>query len=317
MKKFFVLLLIVTLAAFVFTGCTPPAEGEGEGEGEGEPEVLGIVIEGAVTIDGREYVKGGKGYDITITFDTPRTNVVAEATACVGDLSKANGSSNDNIPLWPSADRKVWTGNYIFDCDCEGSNCCVTQIFVSYGECDTCYVTSDPIIVDCAPPEIGPVEICIEECDCEGCALVFKSENIAGECADKLYCKDACSGFAGWTIALYKKNPFDDCCDTPCYEPICSGEGDCRVEWTSCCLDEGSPNPVFVLITFMDNVGHKVKWLASVDVDYSNETCKITEVEEKLIIGKVTQCTDTPDFKLCQAQIDKGAKITKIVEECP
>ena len=35
-KKLFLLLLIVALAAFVFTGCTPPAEGEGEGGGEDE-----------------------------------------------------------------------------------------------------------------------------------------------------------------------------------------------------------------------------------------------------------------------------------------
>ena len=38
MKKLFLVLLVVTLAAFLFVGCLPvtPSEGEGEGEGEGD-----------------------------------------------------------------------------------------------------------------------------------------------------------------------------------------------------------------------------------------------------------------------------------------
>ena len=60
MKKLLLVLLVVTLASFLFVGCLPvtPSEGEGEGEGEGEVAVT-VEIEGAVVVDGKTYVSGG------------------------------------------------------------------------------------------------------------------------------------------------------------------------------------------------------------------------------------------------------------------
>ena len=44
MKKLLVLLLVVLLAIFAFTGCDGIVPGEGEGEGEGEPETVKQVV---------------------------------------------------------------------------------------------------------------------------------------------------------------------------------------------------------------------------------------------------------------------------------
>jgi thiol-disulfide isomerase/thioredoxin len=62
MKKFVVLLLVLSLAIFAMTGCdgigTPNgSEGEGEGEGEGEEEVKQVVLVEAYVAEGCSYCK--------------------------------------------------------------------------------------------------------------------------------------------------------------------------------------------------------------------------------------------------------------------
>lgn len=54
MKKLLVLLLVLSLAIFAFTGCDSvvPSEGEGEGEGEGEEEVKQVVLVETFVADG-------------------------------------------------------------------------------------------------------------------------------------------------------------------------------------------------------------------------------------------------------------------------
>ena len=122
MKKLLLVLLVVTLASFLFVGCLPttPAEGEGEGEGEGECETT-VEIDGAVVVDGKTYVSGGN-HTITVTFCAPVVGgVSAFVTYCGGyygeigvDKSELNGGSD--VVLFPNEDRTVWTGSGYFGC---------------------------------------------------------------------------------------------------------------------------------------------------------------------------------------------------------
>lgn len=326
MKKFFVLLLIVTLAAFVFVGCDL-IPSEGEGEGEPEKPAVSVTVKGQVEIDGKVYVKGGKGKEITVTLSTPaKGSVLAYLSPCVGDYSKQYGYYNEvPVVLIPNADRTVWTGSGYFGC-CNGngsddpcylscSDCCATIIRVVLAECDECWYDF-PVIVDSEKPQIGPVEICIDNCVCEGCELTFKSKKFADPCGDcgaaDVYCADCCSGFDKWTIALYNKYPFDKCCDTPCSEPIESGEGDCQIDWTSKCLGvpEWSPyeGTVWALITALDKVGNKVKYLVEIYYWYGDEgECEFeyytwTKGEYNYEYS-TSPCVDTPesDFTYCKA----------------
>ena len=311
-KKLFLLLLIIALAAFVFTGCTPPAEGEGEGEGEGEVEDVIIEFAGQYVDAGRTYVKGGNR-KITVTFPEAVSGVVtADVSDCSGDYGKGT------VGLF-SADGIVWEGSVSFPCSttyydiCEDTcetvpvGCCSSVVTINYeGKKEQVAV-----IVDCEKPEIGTVAICVEDCTCEGCKLSFTSGKISDcdSCDPEVYCKDCCSGFAGWTIALYegKKNPFDECCETPCAEPADTGSGDCRIEWTSNkCFDgtvEGG-KIVWAVITVTDNVGNTFKELAKIIVtesDSEEDRCSI-KLEEIF-----HSCVDEPDFqcgKECGCEID-------------
>ena len=53
MKKLLVLLLVVLLAIFAFTGCDGIVPDDSEGEGEGEPETVkqGVLVEAFVSAD--------------------------------------------------------------------------------------------------------------------------------------------------------------------------------------------------------------------------------------------------------------------------
>lgn len=57
MKNILILLLIITLAAFAFTGCTPPNGTEGEGEGEGETEQRTVLVEAFIAVECSECAK--------------------------------------------------------------------------------------------------------------------------------------------------------------------------------------------------------------------------------------------------------------------
>lgn len=240
-KKLFLLLLIVALAAFVFTGCTPPAEGEGEGEGEIEGVV--VEIDGQYEEDGRIYVKGGDR-DITVTFPTPVTGVVqVDLTDCTGNYARGP------VALFPNADKTVWTGSVDFVCGytsygpCDTSctpvdkQCCATTVTIISGACDrdTCIVF--PVIVDCEAPT---VDLCVkgECCPCEGIALTFKSTVTKESCyPDEDDCYDDCSGVAGWSLNVYCGYPFDNCCEVPCAEPVFTASGtDCPIDVTTSCM---------------------------------------------------------------------------------
>jgi len=266
MKKLLLVLLVVTLASFLFVGCLPttPAEGEGEGEGEGEVGVT-VEIEGAVVVDGKTYVSGG-AHTITVTFPAPVVGgVAAYITNCGGDYSKQpvpNGiDCGSDVVLFPNTDRTVWTGSgYFGPC---GEDCCASYVWVESGECDAEACIWFPVIVDSCPP-FAEIEITADACECEGCEITF--ETIVDEFLcdpDEVCCDDECSGLASWSMVLYDGYPFDDCCDpSVCEEPIgsCSGTA-CPIECTTECLGEGT---YYAVITLVDNVGNETVYYAEI-----------------------------------------------------
>jgi len=124
MKKLLLVLLVVTLASFLFVGCLPttPAEGEGEGEGEGEVAICPTVaVTSQVAVAGKNYIKEGK-QTITVTFAVPTEPV----SVFVGELLTTAKTNPVGVPdkaveviMYPNADKTVYTGTYTFDGDCD------------------------------------------------------------------------------------------------------------------------------------------------------------------------------------------------------
>src|SRR6056297_2051603 len=147
MKKIFVLLLILALSVFVFTGCDilPPSGTEGEGEGESEVEEVSVEIEDYYKApDGKIYVAGGTN-KITVTFPAPVANAVAYITDCTGDYNAKQPPANDDgtrVVLFPNEDKTVWEGSGTFGCeervpptgrngdDLDCNDCCASYIMV-------------------------------------------------------------------------------------------------------------------------------------------------------------------------------------------
>jgi hypothetical protein len=300
MKKLLVLLLISIMAIFVFAGCDgigTPAEGEGEGEGEGEDEEITVEIEDAVELGGKNWVSAGN-HDITVTFPAPvEGSVAAIITDCTGDYSKDKDS---NIVLFPNEDKTEWTGSGKFEGKDIDDVCCASYVGVYAGECEADVCVEFPVIVDAEPP-YAKIEIDLDDdnddtCACGGCALTFNSETIEGDCAETECCGDDCSGLAGWSIALFDEKPFDECCDTPCEEPIftCSGT-DCPVDCITDCLNEDEEDvEYYVVANLVDNVGNEVEYYAEVGLD---SACNIDVTEFCANISEATggdgcDCTD-------------------------
>ena len=257
MKKLLLVLLVVTLASFLFVGCLPTTPAEGEGEGEGETEVgVTVVIADSVVVDGKTYVSGGN-HDITVTFPAPVVGGVgAWISSCSGDYRNGSG----DVVLFPNADRTVWTGSGKFG---YGGGCCASYVEVWSGECIDEVCIWFPVIVDsCFPYAL--IEITAEACECEGCEITFETIVSEYDCAaDEVCCDDECSGLASWSVVLYDGDPFDDCCDpNVCEEPIgsCSGTA-CPIECTTVCLD---PDTYYAVVTLVDNVGNETVYYAEI-----------------------------------------------------
>lgn len=307
-KKLLVLLLIISVAAFVFTGCTPPPPSEGEGEGEGEIEGVVVEIDGAVEIGGKTYIAGGT-HNITVTFPAPVVNAEVLITDCTGDYSKQFYSNGINVVLFPNADKTVWEGSATFTCtpcggldSCvTGSECCASYVMVSAGECegDTCL--QFPIIVDCEVP-YACLEVEADDCVCEGCEITFKSTSNVHDCAaDELCCGDDCSGLASWAIAIYDKQPFDECCETPCYEPIWTASGtDCPIEATTNCLTEDKL--YYAIVTLADMVGNEVEYYATLELA---EDCGLTTTQFCADLQNCL-CTSWDTCAIVQSDCDIG-----------
>jgi hypothetical protein len=284
MKKLFLVLLIVVLAAFLLVGCLPVTPGEGEGEGESE---VTVVIDGAVVIDGKTYVSAGP-HDITITFPSPVACWVdAWLSSCTGDYSKSKPDGGGGVVLFPDADKKVWTGSATFTGG--DSHCCATYIEIAAGECTEEACVWFPVIVDSELP-YATIEICIDECTCAGCELTFTSTFTSGTCSpDELNCGDDCSGLASWSILLYEDYPFDDCCEIPCTEPLAtySGTG-CPIEVTTDCLGDSPLDTLYVVAYLVDKVGNEAQM--GTYVRFNPDDCDSMEIFYK----DPAECLDNP-----------------------
>jgi len=283
MKKLLLVLLVVTLASFLFVGCLPgttPAEGEGEGEGE-----TGVVVEiaGSIVLDGKTYVKAGT-HDLTVTFPAPAAGTVSAMIGyCSGDLSKDMIDDllmlmGINVVLFPNEDKTIWTGSALFE---EGEyDCCASYVMVNSGECEDEVCIKFPVIVDADKP-YAKIAVVADDCTCEGIALTFTSTDTSPVCTDAAACcGDDCSGLASWAIDIYASDPFDECCDTPCKSPVysCSGTG-CPVLCVTDCLPDytmtgyvdddenvdGQGVGYYVLTTLLDEVGNKTRYYTTLN----------------------------------------------------
>jgi len=274
MKKLLLVLLVVTLASFLFVGCLPttPAEGEGEGEGEGEVGVT-VEIEGAVVVDEKTYLSIGN-HTITVTFPAPVVGGVgAYITNCSGDYRNRGGDCGHEVVLFPNADRTVWTGSGEFG-PC-GEDCCASYVEVWSGECEDEVCIWFPVIVDFCPP-FAEIEITADACECEGCEITFENITNTEDCLpDEECCGDECSGLASWSVVLYDGDPFDECCDpNVCEEPIgsCSGT-ECPISCVTECL---GPDTYYAVVTLVDNVGNEIVYYARIVL---GEDCSIEVTE--------------------------------------
>ena len=291
-KKLFLLLLIVALAAFVFTGCTPPAEGEGEGEGEGEVTEPTIEIDGGYVKGQYTFVQKGKAYDVTVTFPAPASNVELSFECEVNDLTKAIDVEGLVGLLEPveGTNKTVWTGKFTFKgCDTSGGilsgdkiyTCSLGYLYAEWGECDVDCYARIPVIVDGDKP-YAQIGITSKACCCGECEVVFKStkaedEDPCSSCEPTgACCDDDCSGLAHWKIDLYKMKSsgtdlFDECCELSCVDLVDSGEGEgCPIEWTTTCLEQDVC--YYAAVTLEDFVGNKRTYYAALKPEYTAAT---------------------------------------------
>jgi len=277
MKKLLLVLLVVSLAAFLFVGCLPttPTEGEGEGEGEGECEVA-VVIDGAVIVDGKTYLARGT-HTITVTFCAPVVGWVSGyITYCDGDYSEYNKQPilGGEVVFFPNADKTIWTASGEFNDS--GSTCCASYVEIYAGECEGEACIKFPVIVDSDNP-FAEIAIDVDDCECEGCTISFESTSINPDCAESTdCCGDYFTGIASWSMILYDGDPFDECCDPSiCEEPIgsCSGT-ECSISCVTDCLSAGT---YYSIITLVDAVGRETVYYSKIILsgDSSTENCDI------------------------------------------
>jgi hypothetical protein len=286
MKKLLLVLLVVTLASFLFVGCLPttPDGGEGEGEGEGEAGICPTLsVTTQVAVEGKNYIKGGS-QTITVTFAVP-TEPVSVWVGPGSEKASPLGIPDDaeEVVIYPNADKTVYTGDYTFWGDCN-------ELYIYVITCNTCAPCKFPYTVDTVPPE-ATVEICLDDCTCAGCELVFSSAIDEFDCEeDEVLCGDDCSGFASWSIDIYEDYPFEECCEIPCIEPIESDSGPCPIDFTTTCLDL---EEAFVVVTLVDNVGNSTRFGATVTMN--PDTCDEITVTD----WDADECVDTADFVIC------------------
>jgi len=290
MKKLLLVLLVVTLASFLFVGCIPvtPSEGEGEGEGEGEAEICPtLAVTSQVAVGGKNYIKGGE-QTITVTFAVPTEPI----SVWVGGNLRNDDSE---VVMYANATKTVYTGTFIF-----GTRYDCGEAYIYVETCDICADCKYPYTVDSVGP-YASVEVCVDACDCAGCEISIYSTTSSVDCADDtVNCGDDCSGFASWAIDIYDADPFDECCEVPCEVPIASDSGVCPIDFTTACLTS-SANPIWIVVTLVDNVGNQTRMLAKVEAN--PDTC------DEIILTEIgpDDCVDTPDFTVCDDAIPEPA----------
>ena len=291
MKKLLLVLLVVTLASFLFVGCIPSVPAEGEGEGEGEVGVCPTVsITSQVPIEGKNYIKAGS-QTITVTFAVPTEPV----SVYVGTGLKSMPTLPGEEVVMYTTDKLVYTGTYTFGAENE---CGEAYIYVD--TCETCASCKYPYIVDSVPPT-DLVDVSSKGCTCGGCYLVFKTNTTTDPClGDTSCCNDACSGLASWSVNIYDADPFDTCCDLQCATPVdtCSGSAcpvDCTL--TKCLTVDKQYYAIFALA---DNVGNEQKYYAKVMVTSQGLAGKACTVEvlpqtTMIVISSTVECPTWED----------------------
>ena len=292
MKKLLLVLLVVTLASFLFVGCLPttPAEGEGEGEGEGEAEICPTVaVTSQVAVAGKTYIKAGK-QTITVTFAVPTEPVSVYIGAA---LKVAPATDAAEVVMYANADKTVYTGTYVFfGDDAADTDCSEAYIYVDTClECDFCKF---PYTVDNTGPA-SQIKIGKGTCACVGCTIEFDSTADPTSCTTDLCCGDACSGFASYALDLYTSKPFDECCDIPCATPAysCPGGVACPIDCTLSCITTTTTTVdivYYAVVTLLDNVGNRTRYYATLTLDSG---CGL-EVQEYAgeVAGVASVCSD-------------------------
>ncbi len=272
MKKLFLLLLVVALAAFLFVGCIPVTPGEGEGEGEGELEVT-ITFENEYT-DAKGVTFIPCSGEVTVTLSAP----VAVDNVVYVALKEDDGDYDCSEPLTPNADRTVWTGDYTPNiCSPSIDECepfCVVAL-VKHPCCPGEEVALKVVRADCTPPTLDlfvKFSDCTDPCvDPDPCVEPFAGVSMewtsrtTSLCETTDCCADNCSGVGGWSLVI---DP--DECEGPC--DTVEGTG-CHVEGElGCeCFAYADTGEVCYIIEFTleDNVGNAVesKWELCLDTD--------------------------------------------------
>ena len=295
MKKLLLVLLVVTLASFLFVGCLPttPAEGEGEGETEVASVCPTVSITTEVEISDKKYIKGGS-QTITVTFAeaTEPVSVYVGATIKTNPVGVPEGAVE--VVVSPDADKKVYTGKYTFGS--ETGDCSEGYIYIV--TCATCAPCKVAYTVDEAGPcsEVEIYEYPTTGCSCGGVNIRFRTPVAAASCDTYGCCGDYCTGLDTWSFELYKANPFGTCCDVPCLSPVatCSGTG-CDIDCTISCFDislytTASAMDFYLVGTLADMVGNKTYYYAILNID-TDDVVSVTEYVDDVAAGHCTTWT--------------------------
>ena len=269
MKKLLLVLLVVTLASFLFVGCFAVPDGtEGEGEGEGEVGICPTVsVTSEVTVGTKTYIQDGD-QTITVTFAVPTEPVSVyigfglrdkiDLGDLLGDLLGAE------VVMTANADKTEYTGTFEFGE--EEQECSEAYIYVE--TCETCAACKYPYTVDPDSPYVKlkvTVSGDLEDCPCGGCAITISSVTEESTCdPDVVCCGDDCSGLASWSFRLFDEYPWNVCCDTGCEDPVFEDSGtDCPVTFTIDCLD---PGVYYAVLDLVDEVGNETNAAGAFEV---------------------------------------------------
>lgn len=284
MKKVLFFLLIVALAAFLFTGCLPvtPSEGEDEGEGEAEEEIVLLIEDEYLSAGGETFVACGR--DVTVTFPTAvEVDYVVYVAVKYWDDDSQEYKYYHMTAGEPDAARTTWTFQEYIETFCETKieEFCLKECeplclvaLVKHPCCPGEEVALKIVTVDCEPP-FANLRVLAHDCgdpcqEVDPCeppvsgAYLELTSSYFDECEMADCCGDDCSGFANWSIEIYDDNPFNELCQIPCMSPIdtLSGTG-CPIFGETICLEE---ELYYVVVTLLDNAGNQTRYFATIDL---------------------------------------------------
>ena len=285
MKKLLLVLLMITLASFLFAGCLPvtPSEGEGEGEGEGEVEVAISIEDEYTDAGGVTYVACGS--DVVVTFPAPvEIDYLAYVAVKIWDEGAEEYKYYRMRSGTPDATRTVWTFEEYIGIFCEAkgepNGFCVEECepiclvaMVKHPCCPGEEVALRIVSLDCTPP-YADLYVTFYDCgdpceDPDPCDLPVPgaymewTSRASDDCETTDCCGDDCSGLASWSMEVQP-----DECAGPC--DLVSGTT-CPVEGVLDCgclpYPESGTSEVVIIRTMTDNVGNEVTEELSVILD--------------------------------------------------